>query len=96
VRWEKKPLTEALGVPDYVKAKAAEIASNLPNATFEWMNCVARDVFMTRSSSFPTATKPTAWRFGTSLCSSASAPETSVGEELLFLRCAARMFISAS
>ncbi len=35
VRWEKKPLTEALGVPDYVKAKASEIASNLPNATFE-------------------------------------------------------------
>jgi hypothetical protein len=33
VRWEKKPLTEALGVPDYVKAKAAEIASHLPNAT---------------------------------------------------------------
>lgn len=24
-----------LGVPDYLKAKAAEIASNLPNATFD-------------------------------------------------------------
>ena len=35
VRWEKKPLTEALDVPDYVKAKAAEITSHLPNATFE-------------------------------------------------------------
>jgi hypothetical protein len=35
VRWEKKPLTEALDVPDYVKAKAAEIASHLPNATLE-------------------------------------------------------------
>jgi len=35
VRWERKPLTEAVGVPDYVNAKAAEIASNLPNATFE-------------------------------------------------------------
>lgn len=35
VRWEKKPLTEALDVPDYVKAKAAEIASHLPNAALE-------------------------------------------------------------
>lgn len=35
LRWEKKPLTEAVGVPDYVKAKAAEIASHLPNATLE-------------------------------------------------------------
>ena len=35
VRWEKKPLTEAMGVPDYVKAKAAEIVSHLPNATLE-------------------------------------------------------------
>ena len=35
LRWEKKPLTEALRVPDYVKAKAAEIASRLPNATLE-------------------------------------------------------------
>jgi hypothetical protein len=35
VRWEKKHLTEARGVPDYVKAKAAEITSHLPNATLE-------------------------------------------------------------
>ena len=35
LRWEKQPLAEAVGVPDYVKAKAAEIASHLPNATFE-------------------------------------------------------------
>ena len=35
VRWEKKPLTKALGVPEYVSAKAAEIANSLPNATFE-------------------------------------------------------------
>jgi hypothetical protein len=35
LRWEKQPLAEAVGVPDYVKAKAAEIASHLPDATFE-------------------------------------------------------------
>ena len=35
LRWEKQPLAEAVGVPDYVKAKAGEIASHLPDATFE-------------------------------------------------------------
>ena len=34
VRWEKKPLTEALDVPDYVKAKARQIGNLLPDATF--------------------------------------------------------------
>ena len=33
-RWEKKPLTEALGVPDHVKTIAAEIASYLERAWF--------------------------------------------------------------
>lgn len=35
VHWEKKPLAKALGVPEYVRAKAVEIANSLPTATFE-------------------------------------------------------------
>jgi hypothetical protein len=34
LQWVKRPLEKAVDVPEFVKAKAAEIASRLPEATF--------------------------------------------------------------
>ncbi len=34
LQWVKSPLEEAIDVPQFVKAKAAEIATHLPEATF--------------------------------------------------------------